>query len=1290
MLNQNGKNSEVRRHSDAAILQQIQTKTSIEQSEPHPGRFQVTKSGEDNTNISLMEPTTSIISSGNSEAENLDITGEGLRKFSSAGRFKVFTNAAPIQKDRAETAPPDTHVDTGEVDFVNDEKEMHVHFSLGEKHDRNYEAIDSGNADSTLMNAKNTHVDTGEVDFVNDEKEMHVHFSLGEKHDRNYETIDSGNADSTLMNVKSWRHCATLEHPPVIDFYRETMNPDGIANTRPSMMQLLGASDSVPQDKLNEYKEQNLGMIESQIENMSPEKGSKNFESFQPPPSTPRSKFGWIEGVFFRCILNIFGVMLYLRVSWVAGQAGIGLGTVVVLLASLVTTITALSTCAICTNGDVKGGGAYFLISRSLGPEFGGSIGLIFSVANAVGAAMYVVGFAETVRDLMVEYGFTIFDGGLNDVRLIGLVTCIILMGIVFIGTGFESKMQMGLLVILTLSILDYFLGTFFPVSHMQRLKGITGYSSTTLSENFLPNFRDGYNFFTVFSIYFPAATGIMAGANISGDLADPQKAIPLGTLLAIFVTTLVYVATIWVTGSTCVRDADGINYPMIDPNSTSIFGSYIAPECVANETCKYGLMNFFQVMEAESVWGPLITAGIFAATLSSALASLVSAPKIFQAVCRDRLFPYINVFAKGSGKDEEPRRAYLLGFVISMIMILIGDLNAIAPIISNFFLCSYALINYACFDNSFAESPGFRPSFKYYNMWVSLMGALLCVTVMFIVSWFTALLTFIFFGLLFIYIAHRKPDVNWGSSTQAHSYRNALQSIIKLENTDEHVKNYRPQLLVLTGNPAARPSLVDFAHNITRGNSLMVCGNVVTVPLDDYILVLTRRLNAHLRDWLKKRHIKSFYTSAVNPNLREGTQSLFQTAGLGRLRPNIVLIGFKHGWALQGLDGLASVNEYFGIIQDAFGSNMSVMMLRNSGGGLDFSDLMKQQNLGDVTKLPEVHSSTIKRNDNSQVSNSSNEKPAPSEETDPQPDTTSGVTDDEYEDSPLNILNDYLDDEDDGYIESDGEASGAKHKDLSAEIDFTDSDKTNSFSTPRQTVKFKEDVEANVGLLERTPGHERMSLIRRRSTRRLTTAQRELLSSINRFQRKVKKGTIDVWWLYDDGGLTLLIPYLLTQQKSYLEDAQLRVFTISTSASGMDQEARNMAALLSKFRISFSDVKVIPDVNKRPKLETKQEFEKLIKPFYCQTVDENFKEGMITEAELSSQRNKTNRQLRIAELLKQHSSDADLIVLTLPVPRKGLVSSCLYLAWIDMMTRDLPPTLLVRGNQQSVLTFYS
>ncbi|KAM3718078.1 Solute carrier family 12 member [Dirofilaria immitis] len=1130
---------------------------------------------------------------------------------------------------------------------------------------------------------------------------------------------------TVTFNLKSWRNMQTIEHPPIIDFYRNSVDEGAGITSRPSMKQLIhgeNAQDTVI--GIDEFKKDADDIINVERET------TAKLSKFEPPAPVARTKFGWIQGVFVRCILNIFGVMLYLRISWVAGQAGIALGCAVVLLASLVTFITALSTCAICTNGDVKGGGAYFLISRSLGPEFGGSIGLIFSVANAVGAAMYVVGFAETVRDLLKENNFAIIDGGMNDVRIIGVASCCILMAVVFIGTSFESKMQMGLLVILMLSIIDYFVGTFVPVSVNQSYRGITGYSFITMSENMFPNFQGGESFFSVFAIYFPAATGIMAGANISGDLADPQNAIPKGTLLAIAVTTVIYLMVIFTTGSTCVRYADGRQQPYIINNS------YFIPDCALNNTCPFGLMNYFQVMENESFYGPLITAGIFAATLSSALASLVSAPKIFQAVCKDRLFPKVDFFARGYGKDEEPRRAYALGFIIALLMILIGELNAIAPIISNFFLASYALVNYSCFDASFADSPGFRPAFKYYNMWVSLTGALLCISVMFIVSWSTALLTFFFFAMLFLYILYRKPDVNWGSSTQAHTYKNALQAMQKLANTEEHVKNYRPQVLLLAGNPAARPSLVDFAYNITKGSSLMICGFVVPYEPCDRVFALLRKLDVQMNEWLRKRHVKSFYVSVASPSLRTGAQTLLQVAGLGKLKPNILIAGFKRNWADRGIEGLNEINDYFGVIQDAFESRMGVAVLRNSRSGLDYSELMKRHNVGDTARLnlPEINrsSSTTKADsgtvnlDMQEIKSRENSNTT----TDKRAEDDSGQNinhdhNDSYTLSAMRLHRQKAIDVGNDRKSDTAEITTTTNLDTFATANTSDALNVEHFDSINESLLFgnilhlaatgsylancpldcfdeeRNEAEMDVPVVAENPSvhcEEVIAVIepsRRHSlydsfrrSHRPTAAQRELVASICRFHRKIKGATIDVWWLYDDGGLTLLVPHLLTLPKSYLENARLRVFTISTSPTLMEQEQRSMAALLTKFRIDFSDVSVIPDIGRKCNSQTVEAFNELIKPFICD--DDNVRPGMITRSELEAQKHRTNRHLRCSELLHELSSKSDLIVLTLPVPRFRFVSSCLYMAWLDMMTRNLPPTLMIRGNQTSVLTFYS
>lgn len=226
-------------------------------------------------------------------------------------------------------------------------------------------------------------------------------------------------------------------------------------------------------------------------------------------PNQKQTKFGWIEGVLIRCLLNIWGVILFIRLSWVAAQAGILYGSITVLLASAATIITTLSMSAICTNGEVKGGGTYYMISRSLGkyfllfrvlfwvkftmyhfspslgPEFGGAIGIIFSLANAVAVAMYTVGFSETVRDMMhIFWGYHIFDGGMNDVRLISCITVIILLGIVFVGTAWESKTQMVLLVILLAAMVNFMMGTVVTPTPEKLSKGFVGWSCTYLVEN--------------------------------------------------------------------------------------------------------------------------------------------------------------------------------------------------------------------------------------------------------------------------------------------------------------------------------------------------------------------------------------------------------------------------------------------------------------------------------------------------------------------------------------------------------------------------------------------------------------------------------------------------------------------------------------------------------------------------------------------------------------------------------------------------------------------------------------
>lgn len=230
--------------------------------------------------------------------------------------------------------------------------------------------------------------------------------------------------------------------------------------------------------------------------------------------------------------------------------------------------------------------------------------------------------------------------------------------------------------------------------------------------------------------------------------------------------------------------------------------------------------------------WSPLIYAGTWAATLSTALTNLLSVPRLIQALGVDRIYPGLIFFSKPYGKHGEPYRGYVLTFIVSAMFLLIAELNLIAPLISTFYLASYALINYCCFHAAMVKPLGWRPTFRFYNVWLSLAGFFLCIVIMFLIDWTSSIVTLFIILALYLLVVYRKPDVNWGSSSQAQTYKTALSATYRLQNISDHVKNYHPQVLVLAGRPSNRPPIVDLAYLITKNHSLMIIGDVEKVKI--------------------------------------------------------------------------------------------------------------------------------------------------------------------------------------------------------------------------------------------------------------------------------------------------------------------------------------------------------------------------------------------------------------------------------------------------------------------------
>ncbi len=560
-----------------------------------------------------------------------------------------------------------------------------------------------------------------------------------------------------------------------------------------------------------------------------------------PPSQQVDEKFGTFGGVFAPCTLTILGVIMFLRFGQVVGQAGLIQAILIVCLAKVITALTSLSLSAIATNTRVKGGGAYYLISRSLGVEYGGAIGLVFFLAQAISVAMYAIGFTEAF--------LATFPGiGLSMVVVASVVNVVIFV-CVMIGAGWAIKLQYFILAVLVASIASFFFGAF-------------GYASTeTLTSNLQPSYLEGQSVFTMFALFFPAVTGIMAGANMSGDLRDPAKSIPTGTLTAVFATAVVYVAM-------------AVALAAAAPQSSLVENNLIV---------------------SQLAWSPgLVTAGVFAATLSSALGSMLGAPRILQALAGDEIYAQLRYFAVGSGPNREPRRAIVLTFIVSALCIVFGNLNAIAPVITMAFMITYGTLNLATFYESVTHNPSYRPRFRYSHWSTALAGAIGCFGVMFLISWQAAIASIAGMFALHRFIALRKMKTRWGDVKSGVVFEKTRRNLLQLQQQYYHPKNWRPIVLALSGGAWSRQHLAVYGHWLTSGHGVLTLAQVVPGSIEE---MSDRRDGQEtiLQNFIVDSEIDAFPVVVCASDLADGIRWLIQCHGIGGMRPNTVLFGWPN-----------------------------------------------------------------------------------------------------------------------------------------------------------------------------------------------------------------------------------------------------------------------------------------------------------------------------------------------------------------------------------------------------------
>ncbi len=551
-------------------------------------------------------------------------------------------------------------------------------------------------------------------------------------------------------------------------------------------------------------------------------------------------RFGTFGGVFTPCTLTILGVIMFLRFGQVVGNAGVWAAVGIVLLSKTITSLTAFSVSAIATNTKVKGGGAYFMISRSLGVEFGGSIGIVFFFAQAISVAMYVIGFTEA---FVATYPSMAPNAqALASTVNLGVFTC------VFIGAGWTIKLQYGILAVLLSAIVSFVIG------------GLTHFDGAMLAKNMGTGFGTGHSFFTMFALFFPAATGIMAGANMSGDLKDPAKSIPTGTLGAILFTGAVYIGMAFL---------------------------------LAGSSDRTVLQTNNMVVRELSAMPVMITAGIFAATLSSAIGSMMGAPRILQALARDRIFKRLTFFSTGAGVSNEPRRAVVATFVIAQLGILVGELDLIAPIITMFFMVTYGYLNLATFYESYTRNPSYRPTFRYTHWTLALVAALACAAVMFLIAPLWALVSVVLMAVLHWSISRRQISATWGDVRSGAAFERARKELQRLEDNRYHPKNWRPSILAFSGSAGARTQMAVFGNWLCAGRGILSLGQVITGEVGDLVERRQGQERA-LRKFIRDEELEAFPAVVVSQDRHTGIEALVQCHGLGALRPNTVLAGWS------------------------------------------------------------------------------------------------------------------------------------------------------------------------------------------------------------------------------------------------------------------------------------------------------------------------------------------------------------------------------------------------------------
>ena len=543
--------------------------------------------------------------------------------------------------------------------------------------------------------------------------------------------------------------------------------------------------------------------------------------------TTKNQKFGMLKGVFLPNILQMIGVILFMRLSWILGHVGIVEMTIIISMSSILLLITSLSMTSIVSNMKVGSGGSYFIISRLLGVEFGSAIGILIVISQHASIALCSTGFGLSLQEYLPHV----------PLNLIKFVTIFSLASISYISTEFALRTQMFIFVCLSISIASIFGGS------------ITNIPATIEPENLIMPL----SFWIAFAMYFPATTGIEAGMSMSGDLKNPSKSLAIGTILSVIVAFILYSSMAYFLQKQ-VTPIILKSYPFI------VF--YIA---------KFGF---------------LVMIGIWGATLSSAMGSILGAPRILQSIAKDGILP--KFLAKGYGPTNQPRIATLLVFITSSILAVSVNINQIIPVLTMACLVSYGLINFVAFFEQFIQNPSWRPTFKV-PWFISMIGFLGCFMAMFMINPGATFIVIALTILLCFWTSSRNVQGNWDDLRYGLFSFLIHKGVTKLTVLEKNPKSWRPHILAIFDSAEIKKNMAYFAHSLNQEKGFLTFG--FCIPFYKENIKTIDESSFAYKNILNSYKIPAYLHINPTVDILQGITQLIHNYGLGPLKPNTILL---------------------------------------------------------------------------------------------------------------------------------------------------------------------------------------------------------------------------------------------------------------------------------------------------------------------------------------------------------------------------------------------------------------